>query len=154
MGTLIGGDNGGARTAEANMGRIVSGEDGAKIQANGLPEIRDALDEATIALRRLPEVREAARGSLRYGNLLLAFLLDCLTRGDAELRKRAIRGLKILEHLKDSDVQVDLRGFLHEDFGSPAADPDREDGGDATRRPRTASGRPHARDRGQSKKTG
>jgi len=152
MGTLIGGDNGGARTAEANMGRIVSGEDGAKIQANGLPEIRDALDEATIALRRLPEVREAARGSLRYGNLLLAFLLDCLTRGEAERKQAAIRGLKILEHLKDSDEQIDLRGISRQDFGAMGGDLDEtyQDAA-ASRRPRVARSRPVP---GRDKKTG
>lgn len=136
---LIGGDKE-ACTAEASMGRSVSDE--AKIQALALPEIRQAWKQAALDLQYDPEARDAARGAVRDGNLLVAWVLWCLSRPEAEQRRIAAWGLRALERLKDSDEQIDLRKISREDFGSLGGV---IDGPDEGHPPRKTGGRVAAR---------
>jgi hypothetical protein len=96
------------------MGRAVTDRD--KIQGQSLPEIRKAWKQTTLDLSDDPDIREAARGTLRDGDLLCAFTIWCVLQPPEERKKIAEFGLRVLKFLKDSDKPVPLQGRTIEGF--------------------------------------
>jgi len=141
-----GGEDRGTRRGTA-MGRAL--DEGLKLQAITLPEVRQAWKQDSLDLAMDADVREATRGgALRDGNLLNAWALWVMSRPEEERKRIAIWGLRALERLKDSSEPIDLRKISREYFGSLGADTDGYDSVAAVDRPKGGRMRPASKARG------
>ncbi len=114
--------------------------DSHKIQGQSLPEIRRLWKQCALDLDSNPEIREIARGALRDGNLLNAFVLYCCMQPEDVRLRIAKFGLAALEHLKDLDEPVDLTKMSVEAFGVILGNPDQgEDQSTRTRKGKSTS---------------